>query len=500
MSGSGARNQNGRVKAPKSPSPAAEPSSSNTFHQHPFVQRRPRAQRKTLEAQDELEKPVLLSPTAVTVASPPQRPDTAEDDRAHAPRVGSAQNIGWSKSEHEGLLFLHDGTKRWYHCELCDYMNDRLYHSKMHYQRIHINNGKSMPRKRKYVEGQDGPAPAVFPPRVEEFVTPALPNKKPNAAPPRPPAGSPRHGARTEGDVRHRLFPTPPGPSAKTSRVARNLKVVQTLDATHPEDAQKVLNNSVRYTFQGGSMVCQNGDGPGFSFKAEEMSSLSTSLPTGRSTISGTSSRMRQEKKIKQAPKGPRPQSGGRKQVEAAFSPQILHPHSVDKMEAGHLEPMFEHCDNSSSLAQVSSVRQQMHGSPVKPGRSPPISAPTTPSRQSKLSDLCHSSLAESDLHCTHTPLTDANSRLRTLRSATPESRGLQMLPPTSGAVEYSRSPGVRRAHADSSELLRCDETLSRYDMSAQQVSTDDVCGLAFESLLHQTQFQVLARAVHPCR
>jgi hypothetical protein len=247
-------------------------------------------------------------------------------------------------------------------------------------------------------------------------------------------------------------------------------------------------------------MVCQNGDGPGFSFKAEEMSSLSTSLPTGRSTISGTSSRMRQEKKIKQAPKGPRPQSGGRKQVEAAFSPQILHPHSVDKMEAGHLEPMFEHCDNSSSLAQVSSVRQQMHGSPVKPGRSPPISAPTTPSRQSKLSDLCHSSLAESDLHCTHTPLTDANSRLRTLRSATPESRGLQMLPPTSGAVEYSRSPGVRRAHADSSELLRCDETLSRYDMSAQQVSTDDVCGLAFESLLHQTQFQVLARAVHPCR
>jgi len=43
---------------------------------------------------------------------------------------------GWQKSEHKGLLSTWFQHKRWYHCELCDYLNDRLYHSKMHYERM----------------------------------------------------------------------------------------------------------------------------------------------------------------------------------------------------------------------------------------------------------------------------------------------------------------------------------------------------------------------------
>jgi hypothetical protein len=45
---------------------------------------------------------------------------------------------GWSNTEHVGLMSMWFQQKRWYHCELCDYLNDRLYHSKMHYERIHV--------------------------------------------------------------------------------------------------------------------------------------------------------------------------------------------------------------------------------------------------------------------------------------------------------------------------------------------------------------------------
>ena len=47
------------------------------------------------------------------------------------------------------------------------YFNDRLYHSKMHFERIHVKQGKSMPRKRKYMEpagSTAGEAGALPPP------------------------------------------------------------------------------------------------------------------------------------------------------------------------------------------------------------------------------------------------------------------------------------------------------------------------------------------------
>jgi hypothetical protein len=73
---------------------------------------------------------------------------------------------GWEESEHEGLLtMLDERKKRWYRCknEECNYINDRLYHSKMHYERIHIKNGVAMPRKRKYDTLPASVAEASFP-------------------------------------------------------------------------------------------------------------------------------------------------------------------------------------------------------------------------------------------------------------------------------------------------------------------------------------------------
>lgn len=59
----------------------------------------------------------------------------------------------WTPCENRPeLLTFHDGQKRWFHCSKCEYWNDRLYHTKMHYERIHVKQGRSMPRKRKYVE------------------------------------------------------------------------------------------------------------------------------------------------------------------------------------------------------------------------------------------------------------------------------------------------------------------------------------------------------------
>lgn len=40
---------------------------------------------------------------------------------------------GWNKSEHQGLLSMWFQHKRWYHCEACDYLNDRLYHRSSHF-------------------------------------------------------------------------------------------------------------------------------------------------------------------------------------------------------------------------------------------------------------------------------------------------------------------------------------------------------------------------------
>lgn len=45
-----------------------------------------------------------------------------------------------------------------YGCPLCSYVSDRMYHARMHYERIHVARGKVMERKRKYSTWMGGDA------------------------------------------------------------------------------------------------------------------------------------------------------------------------------------------------------------------------------------------------------------------------------------------------------------------------------------------------------
>lgn len=56
------------------------------------------------------------------------------------------------------ILTYLDGRKRWFHCSNCAYFSDRAYQAQMHYQRIHVNQGRSALRKRKYAEGPGNPS------------------------------------------------------------------------------------------------------------------------------------------------------------------------------------------------------------------------------------------------------------------------------------------------------------------------------------------------------
>lgn len=56
----------------------------------------------------------------------------------------------WEPSHIDGLLVFHDGLKRWFRCCMCSYLNNRAYHSRMHYQRVHVNGGKAMVSRRKF--------------------------------------------------------------------------------------------------------------------------------------------------------------------------------------------------------------------------------------------------------------------------------------------------------------------------------------------------------------
>jgi len=58
-------------------------------------------------------------------------------------------------AKHAWLLTVHDGAKRWYHCRECDYSGDRLYHARMHHERIHVNQGKAVLLKRKNPSADD---------------------------------------------------------------------------------------------------------------------------------------------------------------------------------------------------------------------------------------------------------------------------------------------------------------------------------------------------------
>jgi hypothetical protein len=51
---------------------------------------------------------------------------------------------------HNHLSKMNVIKKQLFYCTQCNYMNNRKYHTKMHFIRIHINNGNPMETKRKY--------------------------------------------------------------------------------------------------------------------------------------------------------------------------------------------------------------------------------------------------------------------------------------------------------------------------------------------------------------
>jgi len=74
---------------------------------------------------------------------------------------------GWECTKHVGILLSTTGN-RMYGCSHCPYINNRLYHTKMHHQRIHIQHGRALARRRKF-EGRDGPSVPDPPPLAKKI-------------------------------------------------------------------------------------------------------------------------------------------------------------------------------------------------------------------------------------------------------------------------------------------------------------------------------------------
>jgi hypothetical protein len=73
----------------------------------------------------------------------------------------------WECTDDVGILVRTNG-KRMYGCSQCAYVNNRLYHTKMHHQRIHIEHGRASTRRRKF-EGRSGPSVPVQPPQAQKL-------------------------------------------------------------------------------------------------------------------------------------------------------------------------------------------------------------------------------------------------------------------------------------------------------------------------------------------
>ena len=97
----------------------------------------------------------LVEPERATTSSSSMTtsPQTMEEEEeAHLPRGHNQQPIPWGPfSDFEGLeTFKDDEGTVWYRCCACDYVKDKLYHAKKHYERIHLKGGNPMHGKRAY--------------------------------------------------------------------------------------------------------------------------------------------------------------------------------------------------------------------------------------------------------------------------------------------------------------------------------------------------------------
>jgi hypothetical protein len=136
----------------------------------------------------------------------------------------------WQPSEHTGLLTYHDGNKRWYHCRECQYFNDRLYHCKMHYERIHVKEGKAMARKRKYPSSD---LPEMIP--QPDIVPHAVDN-----SPRRSVSGTPQHRVKTAVDSHT--------PNTLASAAQTPLNMIGGIGIEHPSPSPSTDSRSSKTT------------------------------------------------------------------------------------------------------------------------------------------------------------------------------------------------------------------------------------------------------------
>jgi hypothetical protein len=67
-----------------------------------------------------------------------------------AESVWGAESSWVAHANYQYLLTRHDGRTLLFRCSECVYRGDRLYHARMHYERIHVNGGRCMPSRHKY--------------------------------------------------------------------------------------------------------------------------------------------------------------------------------------------------------------------------------------------------------------------------------------------------------------------------------------------------------------
>jgi len=402
--------------------------------------------------------------------SPGKRSRESAKNEAAASSKSSAQGSEWAKSDHDGLLTLHDGTKRWYHCELCEYRNDRLYHSKMHFLRIHVKNGKSMPNKRKYSDktadsGQASTVPAprapaqsgsdaqarnaqtpvaipVSPSGVRGRTTSASP-LRPGASPGRSPGKERARVAKQRLDLSSPVGPVNPGRTIRTGRNGSSLKVTERprYDTADHDDAAWSHQTAHVLTFGGDSI------GSGVSFNAREMSSP-VSLGVGRTTI-GAPAGLRSNKK----------QINKKQKVKLEEDTAPKHPEASWPQD----DPPFEHSDvvmqNGSGTRPVGSPGGKQAVTP----QGTPVCSPSRPGLLREMAGI------------PSTPLTGGDRSLSAMAriSASPEK--FRSRTPTSNALELGRSPGPGRRRATShdvegfltcTETLDCELSLTRSDLS----------------------------------
>lgn len=65
-----------------------------------------------------------------------------------------------------------------FQCRMCDYVNDRMYHACKHYDRIHVNKGRAIPAKRKYVIEEADEENATTNQKEEQIIVSSETNKE----------------------------------------------------------------------------------------------------------------------------------------------------------------------------------------------------------------------------------------------------------------------------------------------------------------------------------